>query len=114
MQKVQFMNPLKSAFNVFSGKFFMFIFYRKQLTWTLPNQGYPRHGASHCDQLRSFMRRVSYLQRSIPTLAELLEPFLQIDREASAIWMGRGSVSSLVDHGFICQGFASGSLFDIQ
>lgn len=68
-------NPLKCAFVVSSRKLFRFTIHKKGIYLDLAKDKAIRDMEHTSKKLKSFMRRVSYIQWLISALAKLLEPF---------------------------------------
>ena len=83
------MNPFKCAFGVFSGKFLGFLVHHRgiDLDPTKVEAITTLSPPTTLQELRSFVRKVSYLRRFIPGLDEILKPLMEQTKKGVAfVW----------------------------
>lgn len=74
------MNLLKCTFGVSSGKFLGFVIHHKgiDIDPTKAKVIQDMNPPKTLNELKSFIRKVSYIRRFIPALSELIEPFHEL------------------------------------
>ena len=83
------MNPLKCTFGVSLGKFLEFLFHHRgiDLDPTKAKVIAALTPPTTSKELKSFVGKVSYLRRFIPSLVEILKPLVeQTKKEVAFVW----------------------------